>query len=211
MCKGSAFLDKSNNLYLKWQGNVSDNYSYSAQYFNLTSCEDHSSNSNSASNSSFDSDGKCNANYSSSNYHSYFCCECDCPANEGGSSGSTIGDEKSTTSTWNVGQPTEDPEGEGCDNLGGYSGSSTGPGISCPPTPFEQEINESSSTSTEESNITTSRFLKATVTWSTSATLYDGNGDPVADPWSMLPAPGAYDPLNPLRIVNAPGCYFFST
>ena len=214
-CKASAFLDKDDNFYLKWQGTYSSQYSKTDSEFNDTTCIDNTHVDAAHSVSSFDSDGNCKNSYSSNWVNSKSCCECDCSDNAGGYKVSIIGDENSLTTTTTAGPSTEDPDGEGCENLDGYSITEPGPGLGCPG-PSEREEKQNSRTissggSGDDNYIisTLSSNLKATVTWNTSLSLYDSKGDVVEDPWSILSAPNPYDPLNPIRVVSAPACHFF--
>ena len=220
-CKSTAFLDKDDNFYLKWQGTNSTQGAGTNFHFDYAYCIDHSVSNTSNSNSEFDSDGNCKISYFSNTVYSKQCCECDCPQNPGGIQFMYEGDEISSTFTETRGASTDPEEDPGCNGMQGFSYTETGGGYGCPgPSEQNEKVNTETTVCqyeeeyhSEQNCLTTTinSSSKATVTWNTSLTLYDSEGNPVANPWSMLPAPDPYDPLNPIRVVNAPGCHFFHT
>ena len=219
-CKSSAFLDKNNRFYLKWEGTHSGYSMQSDWHFDDDRCIDHSVNYIQMTPiSSFDSDGKCEIEFSSNTNYSKTCCECECNRNEGGRNILMFGNEKYNITSYSFGAPTQDPDGEGCENLRSYSERLQGDGFGCP-NPSEQEeeqyshntacVYEEEYNSDQDCTTTTIKsYIKATVSWTKQLHLYDSNGDLVGSPWSILPAPDPYDPLDPIRVVNAPGCHFF--
>ena len=216
-CKGSAFLGKDNNFYLKWRGRNSSQNSTRYFYFDDAICIDHSVIVTSNSNSSFNSNGECQIIYFDNTTYSRECCECDCSQNPGGLQITNVGDQISRTTTSVAGAPTD---GSGCESDPGYNATEPGPGYSCPgPSEQNETVNtenticeypEEESADQECTTTTINSRLIATVTWSSQLNLYDGRGDIVANPWSILPSPNPYNPLDPIRVVSAPACHFFA-